>query len=244
MTDEHERLSQDVAAYALGGLDPPEQVAFEAHLRGCVRCARLLVEYRAVMDLVPLSLVAQSPPPEARAALLAQVRREQIPPVPPSSLGQRLAALIGPVARVAIVALVAGLLVWNVQLQQQVMSFQAAADIDRRARLTDSRAIALVGTGAPAASARLYVVGDGSQAELAVTGLPPVRADRTYQLWFARPGQLTETGGAFRVNERGQALATMVIPVPLDQVSAIAVTEEPMPASMRPTGEHLLDWKP
>jgi Anti-sigma-K factor rskA, C-terminal len=94
------------------------------------------------------------------------------------------------------------------------------------------------------AAARLYPTADAQRAQLAITGLPRLQPDRTYQLWFARPGRPTETGGAFRVDERGQALVPIVIPVPLDQVSAIAVTEEPMPASLRPTGQHLLDGRP
>jgi hypothetical protein len=126
--------------------------------------------------------------------------------------------------------------VWNIQLQQQTV------DIDARAR--SGAGVALVGTGTPGASARLLIGPDLQRAEIAVTGLPPLAADRTYQLWFARPDQPTETGGAFRVDARGQALVPVVVPVPLNEVTAIAITEEPMPASLRPTGQHLLDGRP
>ena len=145
-------------------------------------------------------------------------------------------------------ALLVASLAWNTQLQQQAISLKQQSDVDQRARqplsTSTGRTIALEGTGEAGASVRIYLVEDGQRAELAISGLPTLPPNRTYQLWFARPGQPTETGGAFRVDERGRALAHVVIPVPLAQVSAIAITEEPMPASLRPPGAHLLDGKP
>jgi hypothetical protein len=53
------------------------------------------------------------------------------------------------------------------------------------------------------------------------------------------------TGGAFQVDAFGGALVAVNIPVPLEEVSNIAVTEEPVTEApeetLRPTGEHLLD---
>jgi anti-sigma-K factor RskA len=139
---------------------------------------------------------------------------------------------------------IAGLLLWNIQLQQQVAGPGTAVDVQEIARLPDGRIVALLGTGVPNADARLFLAPDGRRGELVVAGLPPLSTERTYQLWFAQPGQPTVTGGVFQVNARGEAVASVTIPAPLDRVSAIAVTEEPRGGSPRPTGQHLLDGKP
>lgn len=128
------------------------------------------------------------------------------------------------------------LLFWNVQLQQQLSRVQQSLSIN-------GRVFVLTGTGVPKASARLYILPDLQKGELEVSGLPPLAANRTYQLWFARPGQPTETGGAFRVDVQGHINTSIVVPVPLGEVTAIAVTEEQLPGSLRPTGKHLLDAK-
>jgi Anti-sigma-K factor rskA len=106
------------------------------------------------------------------------------------------------------------------------------------------RSEALEGTGRPGASARLFVDRQGSWAWLAVAGLRPLPRERVYQLWFARPGEPTVSGATFRVDAEGGAVTPVRLPAALGTVSAIAVTEEAAPASLRPTGPHLLDGRP
>jgi anti-sigma-K factor RskA len=101
--------------------------------------------------------------------------------------------------------------------------------------------VALIGTGSPGATARLYVAEDGMRGELAIAGLPALPAGRVYQLWFARTGGSPVSGGVFRVDGRGEALAAVAVPVALEPARAVAVTEEPAPGSPAPTGPHLLD---
>jgi anti-sigma-K factor RskA len=244
---DREDVRDDLAAYALGALEPGERLRVEAALRSSVdrEAAQLLDEYAAVRDLLPYGVAPQEAPAGARARLLARARggvhaRER----PGRTVWQRLRDALSPLRWAVVAVVLSGVVAWNVQLQQQLLSTQSAANIELRARATQGPGIPLVGTGAVNAAARLYVGPDAQRAELAIVGLVPLAPGRTYQLWFARPGQPTETGGAFRVDERGQALVPVVVPVPLDQVSAIAVTEEPMPASLRPTGQHLLDGRP
>ena len=175
-------------------------------------------------------------------APLARAERIGVAPAPRIGFRDRLAAFFGALRWAAAAALVAGgVLVWSVQ---QGVGPHPSAGTALLARLPGGRIMPLAGTGAPGAGAQLYVLPNGRQAELVITGLPPLPADRTYQLWFARPGQPTITGGAFRVDSLGQAAAPVIVPAPLGQVSQIAVTEEPSPGSTAPTGQHLLDWLP
>jgi anti-sigma-K factor RskA len=250
MADDHDEVRQDLAAFALDALDPAERARVETHLRGCEACQRELAEHRTVLGLLPHHLDLATPPPSAKPALLARLRMERAAGTSPClipSIARRLGLWerlrpTGPTLRWAAAGLViAGLLGWNVHLQRQVANPEAAVSVETLATLPDGRMVALLGTGRPGATARLFVDRDGRRGELVIAGLAPLPPERTYQLWFARPGQPTVTGGAFRVDGRGETVAPVAIPAPLDEVRAIAVTEEPVPGSPAPTGQHLLD---
>jgi anti-sigma-K factor RskA len=229
--------------HALGSLDAAERARVETHVAGCAECAETLAQYRAVVGTLPFALTPETPPAEAWSEIAARVRRA---PVRIAVRGRRepLFARLRPLRWPAVAALVAGLLLWNMQLQREVARLRTPAlDVEQLARIP-GRIVSLAGTGTPGATGRLYVSADGQRGSLALVGLPSLPPDRVYQLWFARPGQPTVTGGAFRVNARGQTVAAVIIPAPLDEVRAIAVTEEPAPASPSPTGKHLLDAQP
>ncbi len=242
-------LHEDLAAYAVDALDAAERAAVAAHLETCAECAGLLAEYRRVVELLPHGLAPEAPPPRARDAILARAGgggalTESPRPTPMRDRRPEgwLRRVLRPLAvAAAIVVLLAGAALWSGQPGPVP---NPAVGTRVLAALPGGRVIPLVGTGQPGAAARLYVPTAGRGAELAVAGLPPLAQDRVYQLWFARPGHPTVTGGAFRVGPDGQAVTPVAIPVPLGEASAIAVTEEPAPASPGPTSEHLLDWTP
>jgi anti-sigma-K factor RskA len=192
--------------------------------------------------------VSQVPPAEApTVAPVPLVERDAgarlpAPPVgraQPRRRGRFRLAVIGWAAAM-LVTLAAGLLAgaWS------VTGPHASPDMEVLARLPGGRVLALRGTGVPSASARLFVVESGRRAELAVDALPPLPPGRVYQLWFAEPGQTPRTGGAFTVGPSGDAVVQVTIPTPLERVQAVAVTQEPAPGLVSPTGAHLLDWTP
>lgn len=243
MSNDHEQLRQDLAAFALASLEELERARIEAHVRGCRECATLLDQYRAVVGVLPMALEPAAPPPEAWTALVTRAR-QRTRRFPGAGPWRRAADRLRPLQWPAVAALVAGLLLWNVHLQRELARLRGPVlGVEQLAR-DPGRIVSLVGTGRPGAIARLYVATEVQRGNLAITGLAPLPPDRVYQLWFARPGQPTVTGGAFRVDARGRAVVAVVIPAPLDDVRAIAVTEEPAPASPRPTGPHLLDAQP
>src|SRR5262245_53273539 len=53
VNDEHGRLVDDLAAYALEALPEPERARLEAHLASCATCPHLLTGYRAVVGMLP-----------------------------------------------------------------------------------------------------------------------------------------------------------------------------------------------
>lgn len=246
MADKHDRLQDDVAAYAAGPLDPIERSWTEAHLRRCTACTGRLEGYQAVLTLLPHALTPETPPAWALATLLSEARRRRAISEAARARPEAWEAWWrGPLGirpfRWVTVAVCAGLLGWNLALHRQLANRAAPVPVEQLARLPDGRVVALIGTGTPGASARLYVAEDGQRGELAIAGLPALPPERVYQLWFARPGAPPVSGGVFRVDVRGAALAVVVIPVALEPARAVAVTEEPAPGSLAPTGLHLLD---
>jgi hypothetical protein len=216
---------------------------------------RLLARARA-MDKPPEesggSAGGDPPPPSAPRGAVSQVdeppvplRRAALDPIPATSVQHqrrprriRLASLGWAAALLFVVA--AGLSVgaWSATGPHASLTYEI------QARLPGGQILPLAGTGVPAAKARLFVIDGGRSAELAIDRLPPLREGRVYQLWFAEPGEPIRTGGAFRVDPRGDAVARVTISAPLERMRAVAVTEEPAPGSSEPTGPHLLDWPP
>src|SRR5512140_2216451 len=101
MSQTHTDFQDNLAAYALGALDPEETAALEAHLQTCESCRAELEDYQGVST----GLLAALPPRPPRAAvkralqkqLAGQSRRERAGfrlPLGQLVFGGLLAALI------------------------------------------------------------------------------------------------------------------------------------------------------
>jgi anti-sigma-K factor RskA len=252
--DPHEEWLDGAAAHALQALDGPDRARTDAHVRTCPSCAQRVDEHWRVLALLPYALPVEEPPASLRASILGHARstaRAQGSPLSRPEAGSRTRVppphrawgLWRPAAWAVAALVIVALGLWNVELRQRLAGTGEPLQVGRLARLPVGAVVELVGTGTPGASARLYVTADGRSGELAVAGLPALRSDRVYQLWFARPGERPITGGPFSVNARGEAIASVAVPLPLSEVRAIAITEEPAPGVPAPTGKHLLDLR-
>lgn len=65
--------------------------------------------------------------------------------------------------------------------------------------------------------------------------LPPLDADRTYQLWLVPEGNVPQSAGIFRQHEDGSTAYVFEATAPLDSFAAIAVSTEPASGSSVPT---------
>jgi anti-sigma-K factor RskA len=229
MHDPCAQMQDDLAAHALGSLDPAAVPELEAHLAGCAGCRATLREYGAVARLLPLGLPAATPGPAERAALLAAIRAPAAPRAPAAAPARRAwrwrsrpAAWLGLALALAIVLVGAWLL-----------GGLHPAGAERVTTLAGSAA-------APGASGRLVVESGRAQARLYVTGLPPLPPDRSYQLWFARGAQPRFSGAVFRVDATGQATVVVDVPADTSAVQRVGVTEEPLGGSPGPTGRNVL----
>ncbi len=86
---DHTRWKDDVAAYALGALEPGEALELERHLDDCAECRAELRWLRPAVDLLPSSVERVEPPLELRAKILDQARSE---PGPAASSAERSAS--------------------------------------------------------------------------------------------------------------------------------------------------------
>jgi len=238
VTEEHEHPIENLAAYVLGALEDPERIRVESHVAACATCAVVLEQYRGVVGTLPLALDPVVPPPEAWATIRAEAERRRA-----STPGRGSTKSLPYWRRVmwpVVAAVAAALLVWNVMLQLELTRRPPGPEVEALAR-RPGRLVILAGTAAPSASGRLLVAIDGHHGHLAVAGLRPLPAGRTYQLWFVRPGAPTVSGGSFAVDSRGRAWVSITVPVLLDEARTIGVTEEPTPGSVAPTGNYLLE---
>src|SRR3954447_1934351 len=73
---EHDRRSDEIAAYLLDALEPGEAAELERHLAGCDECRTELEWLRPAVQLLPESVERIEAPPDLRGRLMAQVRSE------------------------------------------------------------------------------------------------------------------------------------------------------------------------
>jgi anti-sigma-K factor RskA len=73
---DHNRWSEDLAAYMLGALEPGEAAAMERHLAGCERCRAELHWLDPALATLPESVGRQEPPRSLRESLMAEVRAD------------------------------------------------------------------------------------------------------------------------------------------------------------------------
>jgi hypothetical protein len=137
-----------LAAYALGGLDPAEQDAVQAHVAGCPDCQLEVREYtnlRLALDEVPPEAFLDGPPAGGDLLLQKTLRRARAESPGPERRSRLGPALITVAAAVALaVALGGGVLIGRQTAPQQVAGGPTTTvpENARQARATDS------GTGA------------------------------------------------------------------------------------------------
>jgi hypothetical protein len=216
MTADHARYDELAVGWALHALEPADEAAFLAHLADCERCAATVADTHEVMSAMATDLprsepseglrhriraaveqTEQSPAPGPETAAAA-VRRPDVAPeqrrsVEPRSRPRR-ALLSGLVA--AGVAVVVGLGVWNVVLNEQRQDLQATVAeqsevVDGLLTPGQATIAALEADGRSVAT----VVARGDEVQVVSHGLSVNDAgSTTYVLWGLEDGTATALG--------------------------------------------------
>jgi anti-sigma factor RsiW len=214
------------AAYALDALDPEDAREYEAHLARCERCRDELASLSEAAGALAYATDAPLPPPELRARILQQARRERPNVVP---LRPRW---VFPVAAAAAVAACAAIVlgIWAASLSNKLDHRQdTIAQQQRVAQLLarpDARLVEY------ARGTLALVVTRTGDAALVVRDLQQPASGRTYEAWVAAGGR-PEPAGLFGGGQ--------VVAVPLDQPVrngvTVMVTEEPAGGRSAPSSK-------
>jgi anti-sigma-K factor RskA len=204
----------DVAAYALGALEPAEAKAFEAHLETCAACRDELAAYQAVVDVLPMSAPQHEAPRRLRRRVLSTVRAEaraRGDKHPARRSRRQVAVALAAVLVTVVVAVVALAVSGGSSPHTRVYA----------ARVTGS-----------SGSAKVTIT--GNQAQLVVRHFPPPPAGKIYEVWVARRGRApTPTGALFSVPASGNS--NVALPRDLHGVHLVLVTPEPAGGTRVPT---------
>lgn len=227
-------------AYALDALENAERERFEHHPQRCHACSHEVRGLRATATRLALA-VAEPPPPELRERVLTAVARtRQHPPVidqrpvpkPRSAWVPRLAGVAAAVAAVVAVALGAiqsatQSKLDRVQAQQQAMAAVLTAP---DARIVTHRT-SVGGTAT-------VVFSEVSHKLIFTTaGLPPLPANKVYELWLMAPGS-NRSAGLLPAPSGGRTAA--VLATGLAAGNQAGVTVEPAGGSPQPTTTPIL----
>lgn len=229
---DHSRWNEDLAAYALGALDPRETAELERHLDGCERCQEKLRWLTPAVQALPETVERQQPPPRLRESLMAEVRadaaagEERADAVAekraprgrsllPSWLRgpQRLRFAAGFAALVIAVAALAGYEIGR----DGPDSPPVASTIEREVEGID---------------VQMIQEGDGGTVRLA--NLPQPRPGKVLEAWVLREGEVESVQPLFVPDRQGRAETRIA---DMSGVEELMVTEEPRGGSETPTGQ-------
>ncbi len=225
-SNEHDPRLEEAAAFALGALDAEQVDDFRAHLEGCKRCQEELRWLAPAVRALPAAVEQQSPPPELKVRLMAEVRADvAADAIPARSFGEWLRGvrlggltwkpLAGLAAVVLIVAAVAGY---------------------------------AVGTGGGGVSPHTTeseqpngivakVVTEGDRGELRLANVKQLPEGKVLEAWVQRGNAVEPVAALFAPDHAGNASTTIE---DMKGVSLVMVTREPAGGTKVPTTEPIV----
>jgi anti-sigma-K factor RskA len=218
--DDHNRWSEDLAAYVLGALERDEAADFERHLEGCERCREEMTWLEPAVQTLPEAVERQEPPRQLRAALMAEVREDAREAASRPSPARRRRWLLKPAMGFAVVALlVAGVLGYEVG--------NGGSDGDGGASTIERQVGGI----------DVKMVQEGNSGTLQLAGVQQLPPDKVLEAWVEREGQVEAVPALFVPNSNGQAETRIA---DMNGVAVVMVTEEPQGGSEAPTGEPIM----
>jgi anti-sigma-K factor RskA len=218
---EHRDCGDDVAAYALGALEPAEVEEFLHHLESCTICRYELSTFEEVVDALPMSAPLHRARPDLRRRVLRAIDEEPAPAGSTQRAARNRPRFSG----------------WAVP--RPALAFGAVLAV---------AVIAFVGVRLGASSngvtrvIQAHVTGQGTaelkiaqgHGELIVHHFSPPPAGKIYEVWLKRPkGSPSPTTALFSVTAAGDG--DVDVPGSLRGVANVLVTPEPAGGSRVPT---------
>lgn len=212
----------DVAAYALGALEPAEAEAFERHLASCAVCPVELSAFQQVVEDIATSAPPYPAPRGLKRRVMDAVEADRELVTELESAGRRPAraprgrwrpslpaSLLGAGAAFAVAAVVVGILLLPGRPANRTIAARVA------------------GSG----EVSLKISGGHAELVLHHVAAPP-RGD-IYEVWLQHGSKISPTTALFSVNRQGDG--SVDVPGSLYGVSHVMVTAEPPGGTLKPT---------
>jgi anti-sigma-K factor RskA len=241
----HDQFAEDLALYALGALAGEDVLNLEHHLADCAGCRRELESLRGDAALLGLSMGGSRPPVRSRERLMNAIAREPRSRVP--ARARPWWALVPSFAAAAFAVVAAISLTQNSALRREIAvltsrslrqqaELQQARQIVATLTATDAMTVTLVAAKTPPQpQGKVMYVKDRASLIFLASNLPPIPAQKAYELWLIPTNGAPVPAGMFKPDAHGSA---MVINPPLTagvEAKAFAITVEPESGSSTPT---------
>jgi len=223
----HDEIKELIAAYALGALPDDEIRIVRAHILECDECMAEADDYLEAASSLALSVKPVEAPTGFEERVISRARGSigdsLVRPLP--SLRRRLA----PAFAIGILSLLSLALV--------AVTFATRSDLESTERIATAllRSDGIELAGEAGAVGKLVETQEG--ATLVAAGLPEVRADRTFQLWFLEEGADPVSAGTF---DASGDLSVLETGVTFEGFAGAAVTIEPAGGSDQPTSDPVI----
>ena len=227
--------TDDLAAFALGALDPDEARAVGAHLASCPSCRADVRAFAETASTIA-ETAARDTPPGLRAAIVDRARRESRRQGSLGSFSSVAMMLRRPLPLAVPLALVVVLVV---SLAGYVV---ARRDADRYgaalAGIVGARVIALTSTGELGGVNGSLIVPSNGTAPYLILELPAAPSGKTWEAWVIRG----ETAVAAGVTD-ARGVTTLVLSASFGAGDTVAITVEPTGGLDHPTGKPVLSGR-
>lgn len=210
-------VREEIGAYVLGALEPPDHERVRSHLATCAACreeSERLAGLPALLDLLPAnaSALPAAPPPDMEDTVLAALSRERR-----HGRHARLRRLRGRPA-LALGSAVAG-------AAAAVIVLGSFGALSREAEPTRSVELTAPQTGARA-TATLRPTPGGTSVALQIRDLPSARSGEVYEVWFVRrEGRVS--AGTFSVRGTSDTKVELTTAARPGEYERIGITREP-----------------
>ena len=247
---QHEQFADELVRYLLDELTADERRELERHLGACGECRAELVKLRGDAALLTLSSPLATPPPRARARLMAAIAREPRMAVVASGSRPRTAAWWVWIPSFATLALAIAVgLLWHDNLDlrheasemttimaQQEMDQQKTKEVIAAMTAPGAMRATLIEAGSlPQAHGKASYNPKNGDVVFMATNLKQLPTKQAYQLWLVPvSGGKPVAAGSFKPNEHGTAVL-MKHDMPKVKAKLFAVTVEPEEGTAEPS---------
>lgn len=228
--NEHDRRFEEVAAFALGALDPAQLDDFREHLDGCKRCQEELRRLEPAVRVLPEGVEQRSPSPQLKVRLMEEVRADVAAEGGERSSsrktfgewlrGIRLGGLTWKplTGLAAVILIVAGGIGYAV-------GTGSGGNVHTTEREQENGIVA-------------KVVTDGGHGELRLTGVQPLPQGKVLEAWVQRGEAVEPVEALFTPDAEGNATTTID---DMNGVSVVMVTREPQGGTKAPTAKPIVE---